>query len=194
MRHATKKFASLILVLFAGLLILTTIVQVHAQALSAKSSGPDRPRHWHKYVNKSYGFSFWYPDPYRPVPLPRPDSGDEFRAKADHEKRLLLLHRRDDPDAKIWVSVEVRAFDLDALMQSHSPTGVEFPPAPGRIGTHVFYFYGAGGGGVNYPDQYFVNLRGKILHFDFDGPYEYKSPDGETRDLEPRALKTFRVQ
>jgi hypothetical protein len=179
---------------FAGILILVTIVQVQAQDTSPKSSGPNKPQHWHKYVNKSYGFSFWYPDPYRPVLLPPTDSGDEFRAKVNHEKTLLLLERLDDSDAKIWVSVEVRAFDLNALMQSHAPTGVEFPPAPGRVGTHVFYGYGAGGGGVDYPDQYFVNLRGKILHFDFDGPYEYKSPDGETRYLEPRTLKTFRVR
>lgn len=54
--------------------------------------------------------------------------------------------------------------------------GIEFPPVPGRIGTHVFYSYGAGGGGVEYPANIFVNLKGRILHFDFDGPYEGKSP------------------
>jgi hypothetical protein len=189
-----KLFTSSIFVVFAGLLILMTIVQAQAQDPPPKSCASDKPQHWHKYVNKSYGFSFWYPDPYRRVSLPPPDSADEFRAKVNHEKRLLLLERRDDPDAKIWVSTEVRPFDLEALTQSHAPTGVEFPPAPRQFGTHVFYGYGAGGGGVDYPDQYFVNLKEKILHFDFDGPYEYKSPNGETRDLEPRILKTFRIR
>lgn len=189
-----NQFPSSITVALAGLFIMTFIFPTQAQELSHNPCGRDKTQHWHKYVNKSYGFSFWYPDLYRQVPLPPPDSGDEFRAKVNHEKRLLLLERRDDPDARIWVSLEVRPFDLDALLHSHAPTGYEFPPGPGRIGTHVFYGYGAGGGGVNYPDQYFVNLKGEILHFDFDGPYEGKSPDEETRNLEPKILATFRVR
>ena len=34
-----------------------------------------------------------------------------------------------------------------------------------------FYYYGPGGGGVEYPDQYFLNLKRKTLLIIFDGPY-----------------------
>ena len=47
-----------------------------------------------------------------------------------------------------------------------APTGLDdTPPATMRIAGRVFYFYGPGGGGVDYPDQYLMELSGKILAF-----------------------------
>lgn len=177
------------------IVILILVVPVRGQVHTSDLAKKENLRQWHKYTNNKYGFSFWYPDPYRPVPLPPPNTGDEFRHSANKERRLLLLERRDDPEAKIWISIELRQFNLHSLWQSHAPTGYDEDktPAPLQIGMHTFYLYGPGGGGVDYPDQYFVNLRGKILEFDFDGPYEGKSPSGETPELEPKILKTFRV-
>jgi hypothetical protein len=177
----------------AIVLILGAVAPVRGHTPNSNLATERKLRHWHKYVNNKYGFSFWYPEPYKPVPLPPPDAGDEFRY---YEKRLLLLERRDDPDAKLWITLDTRPFDLSTLSHSHSPTGwgPDWIPPGGRIGTHVFYGYGAGGGGVAYPDQFFVKLRGKTLEFLFDGPYEGKRPGGETPDLEPKILKSFRVR
>lgn len=54
---------------------------------------------------------------------------------------------------------------------------------------------GPGGGGADYPDDYVLNLRGKILHFDFDGPYVFKDnhPSEATKKLEPQLLATFQT-
>jgi hypothetical protein len=166
----------------------------HAQEDASATAKPieAKPRHWHKYVNRAAGFSIWYPDPYRPIPLPPPDAGDKWR---HWDKRLLLLQRSDDKTAEIAITLDTRPFNLSTISHYHSPTGwdVDWPPKGPTIGHHTFYAYGGGGGGVDYPDQYIVRLRGRMLEIYFDGPYEGKSPGGETPSLEPKILKTFRV-
>jgi hypothetical protein len=174
-------------------LIVLISAHVGEQVPTSSAQEEKGSRHWRKYVNSSCGFSFWYPEPYMPVPLPAPNEGDEFR----HYERLLLLERWDDRDARMWVSLDVHPFSLHNLWQFHGPTGYDEDTSPPliRIGPHAFYFYGPGGGGAQYPDSYFVNLKGKILEFAFDGPYEdNKSPSGETPELEPKILKTFRIR
>jgi len=130
----------------AVVLILAMVVPTRGQAPASSSPIEEKPRQWHKYANNKYGFSFWYPDPYRPVPLPPLDAGDKFRQSANYERRLLLLERRDNPDARIWIRLELRPFNLHALWQSHAPTGYDEDktPAPKQIGKHTFYCYGAG--------------------------------------------------
>jgi hypothetical protein len=179
--------------LLAVAVIVAIVAPVRGQVPTSGALSGTRPRHWHKYSNSSCGFSFWYPDPYRPVSLPAPSENDAFR---HYEKRLLLLERRDDPGAKIWVSLDVHPFNLHNLWQFHGPTGYDEDTDPPliRTGPHAFYFYGPGGGGAQYPDSYFLNLKGKILEFAFDGPYEDKSPTGETPELEPKILKTLRIR
>lgn len=172
--------------------VLSTAEPIQGQAPNPDSTSEAKPRHWHKYLNTTLGFSIWYPDPYRRVPLPPRDAGDLYRT---WDKRLLLLQRTDDPNAKIWITLDTRPFNLSTISYFHSPTGWDPDWTPGgpTIGHHIFYFYGAGGGGVDYPDAYFTNLRGKILDIYFDGPYEGKSPGGETPNLEHKMLGTFRV-
>jgi len=47
---------------------------------------------------------------------------------------------------------------------------------------------------VEYPDQYFFDLKGKTLLIIFDGPYiNDKTPSLDTKDLEERLLQTFRT-
>jgi hypothetical protein len=47
---------------------------------------------------------------------------------------------------------------------------------------------------VLYSDDYLFNLRGKLLHIEFDGPYIHdKTPSEETKKLEPRLLATFQT-
>jgi hypothetical protein len=64
-----------------------------------------------------------------------------------------------------------------------------------RAGSRTFYFYGAGGGGVNYPDQFLTDLRGRILDIELDGPYgeSFKSPNKVTKALEKEVLATVRI-
>jgi hypothetical protein len=58
----------------------------------------------------------------------------------------------------------------------------------------VFYYYGPGGGGVCYPDQFFYDLRGKPLSISFAGPcVEDKTPTASTKEMEQKLLATFRT-
>jgi hypothetical protein len=62
------------------------------------------------------------------------------------------------------------------------------------LGGVTFYYVAPGGGGVFYPDDYLFNLRGKILHIEFDGPYFHDNhPSEEAKKLEPQLLATFRT-
>ena len=76
-----------------------------------------------------------------------------------------------------------------------APTGIESPPEPVHAGKNTFYYYGPGGGGVQYPDGYYFNLRGKILVVDFDGPYDNadKTPTATTKKMEQKILASFRI-
>ena len=66
-------------------------------------------------------------------------------------------------------------------------------PAKKIFGQNAFYYYGPGGGGVNYPDQYFYNLDNKLLMFVFDGPYENdKTPSVAAKQMEDQILSTFK--
>ena len=78
-------------------------------------------------------------------------------------------------------------------MAGKGPTGIDYPPEPVGIGNHTFYYWGPGGGGVSYPDQYFFNLRGTELSFAFDGPYENdKTPTERAKKMERMLLASLR--
>jgi hypothetical protein len=91
------------------------------------------------------------------------------------------------------VYLQTTPFDLESFIKG-APTGSESPPEPVKIGDYTFYYYGPGGGGVCYPDQYFFNLLRKTLTIDFDGPCRNdKTPTPETKEIERRLLATFRT-
>jgi hypothetical protein len=138
--------------------------------------------HWHKYVNKEYGFSLWYPDTYRPT-----DAGDICKDN-DYRRYLLCLERRDNSDALVWVTIIIAApFHV-------YPGSGDVMPSRQRIGHHVFYCGMVGSMGVGYGDNCILNLKGKALEFQFDLPDGPNSNSSEeTRGLIPKMLKTLRT-
>lgn len=149
-----------------------------APAKSVPCDAASAPREWQEYVDRTHGFCFRYPPTYKRVPN---------TVKIKNLVTFQLL----DSDARLFVTFENKPFDLQRFVQN-APTGYVDPPGPIQVGKYTFYFYGPGGGGVSYPDQYFFNLRGKTLYISFDGPYvNDKTPTAETKKLESEILATF---
>ena len=66
-------------------------------------------------------------------------------------------------------------------------------PGQKNIGGHAFYYSGARGGGVAYPDAFFFDLNGHVLEFVFDGPYrDGSTPTPETKKIEQTMLESFK--
>jgi hypothetical protein len=165
---------SLALIAFAGCLSLG-----HGYALSKPPCAPSGDKaDWRVYSDTHHHFCFLYPKTY----VQTPDANDTQGVETLHS-----------PDVDILVGCCDEAFDLQALVRS-APTGVEFPPEPFVVGPHTFYYYGPGGGGVSYPDQFFYDLRGKTLSIDFDGGYDDgRTPSEKIKRLERQVLATFRT-
>jgi hypothetical protein len=165
------------------------LVIVASGSLLAETPSPDTPPGWKTYVDRVHGFSFAYPAIYKRIRRPNTDPEDTKKAAAEG-RWIGLLHQRSD--ARIDFYLENDRFDPNSLMD-HRPTGDEDPPPAVQEGDNTFYYYGAGGGGVEYPDQFFFNLKGKTLYITFDGPYEGKSPNEETKEIESKMLASFRI-
>ena len=90
------------------------------------------------------------------------------------------------------VAISNETFDLQNLARS-APTGIEGPPEPKLFSNQVFYYYGAGGGGVDYARQFFYDLKCKTLIFAFGPPSDNNVPSEKTRQVEPQILATFRT-
>lgn len=171
-----------------------------SRAPSSKSAScvARAPNEWKTYVDKVHGFCLSYPSVYerRNQPWVMNYSGkadySDYRRKAVKEGRVLILGRSGVKDAYIFIQLDDKRFDLERFIED-APTGVESPPEPIQVGSERFYYYGAGGGGVDYPDQYFFNLKGKTLYIIFDGPYAHeKGPSYETKQMEIQMLSSFR--
>jgi hypothetical protein len=99
----------------------------------------------------------------------------------------------DEDNAAIDVIANGTRFRPSELTK-YAPTGLQDVP-PKRIhAAHMdLYFYGPGGGGVDYPDAFYFGLRGKTFSLLFWGPYKGdKSPAEETRAIEPLVLASVR--
>jgi hypothetical protein len=158
----------------------------------AQTTPPGTPPGWRTYVNRVHGFSFAYPPLYKLIR--RPDTSvdrDEDIEKAATHGRWVGL-RNQSSDGRIDFLLSNKHFDLESF-KDHAPTGYEDPPPAVQEGDNTFYAYGAGGGGVEYADQFFFNFRGKTLYIVFDGPYQGKSPTEETEVIESQMLTSFRV-
>lgn len=159
---------------------------------------PNAPAGWQTYVNPKYGFCFSYPPVYKPAAEPwlvgNADSETTlYLRKAADEGRLFRLDSTQAADAAIVGEVENEPFDLQSFVKG-APTGEEGPPQPRTFGGQTFYYYGPGGGGVCYADQFFYNLRGKPLSISFGGPcVNDKTPTPETKEIEKKLLTTFRT-
>lgn len=144
------------------------------------------------YVNKSLGFALSFPANYRVKELPcwvaRPF------ATLGYQSLLYVSSGVGRSRGNISLILDRHRFSVDMLQTSHSHTGWE-APAQVQIGKYRFYYYGAGGGGVAYPDDYFYDLNGYVLQISFDGPYppNDKTPSERTKQMEKTVLGTFRT-
>lgn len=140
---------------------------------------------WLVYQNPIYKFQFNYPPEFV---SPIDGGGVNF---VDNQNLVNLSSQ--EYKNTIRIDLDPQKFSLDYL-RKYAPTGSEnFAPQPKTFGTNTFYYYGPGGGGVNYADQYFYNLNGQILIFIFDGPYENdKTPSESTKQLANQILSTFK--
>ena len=137
------------------------------------------------YQNKQLGFSLSYPSSFQEIP-----------AEQSAEAPFVILFRakRSVDGAQFYIEIYKALFNLQDLTR-FAPTGVEDPPKPVRVSGKTFYFYGVGGGGVNYPSQYFFDLNGSALAFSFDGPYgDEKGLTAEGEAMARRILSTLRVE
>jgi hypothetical protein len=161
-------------------------------AKTSSSCAAQAPNGWKTYIDRAHGFCFSYPPVYKQTRQPWLEQNDNLR-KAAKEDRMLDLERAGDEGASIFVLLEDVPFDLESFVKG-APTGIEYPPEPLQVGGNTFYYYGAGGGGVQYADQYCFNLRGRTLGINFDGPYENdNSPSYEAKQMEVQILATFRA-
>jgi hypothetical protein len=147
-------------------------ISVAADVPCGVKNGPDG---WRTFIDRTHGFCFQYPPIYKRV------------RDASTRKNIVALKA----EGEIYLWLDRRPFKLKRL-EDMSRSGN--PPEPTEIGGLTFYYNGPGGGGVEYPDEYFFNLRGKLLHIEFDGPYPNDNhPSDETKELEPKLLATFRT-
>ena len=169
-----------------------------AEHPSPCAAHPTEPR-WHVYVDIKDRFCFEYPPQYHVAPtVTAPGVGgipaNEWVARlATNPQPMELASADDETNATINVVAHGTPFHPSGL-SSFAPTGMEDVP-PKRIHTRhaEFYYYGPGGGGVDYPDSYYFGLRGRTFSFEFYGPYDGdKTPAAITKQMEPKLLASFR--
>ena len=150
---------------------------------------------WRTFIDRAHRFCLQYPPLYRPqMPPPK-------RYLRSGSRLVLFVTNGELPgftkkgwlEASISVIFSSRPFDLERIVVDAPNGAIKLDPV--QVGPYTFHYWGPGGGGANYPDVYFFNLRGKTLRFEFDGPYTgtSKSPDEQTTQIERRVLATFRT-
>ena len=159
-------------------------------ALASQSWGQSPPSnpppatkkiHWHKYVNKEFGFSLWYPDTYWP------NANSEYcNSDNDYRRWLLCLERRDDPETTITVSIFIKG----PFVIPTNRGGIEYTRQ--KIGQHFFYCGLAGSQAVGLSDECTFNLKGKTLEFSFS-PAETPNSGKQINPLMFESLQTFRT-
>jgi hypothetical protein len=181
--HARSSFLAFVWrITLAATFILAMRSTLTGQTPTPESSVTTKQVRWHKYVNRTYGFSLWYPDSY--IPVPHPDA--EGRCPdGDTYKCLLWLERRDNRDAGIWVNLDLQPFHL-------TPNAADLLPTRQSIGRNIFYGGWGGSMAVGFSDIYHLNLKGKTLVITF-GPGDSSNPSEETKQLEHKMLRTLQT-
>jgi hypothetical protein len=145
-----------------------------------------------RYVDNSLGFELSYPASYRVTDLPcRFATGFALEG---FQSLLYVSTGTGRNHGNILLILDRRHFSLATLQTVHAHTGWVKPDRI-QIGKLTFYYYGVGGGGVAYPDDYFYDLGGAILEISFDGPYptNSKTPSVATKQMERRVLESLRL-
>ena len=180
-----------------ALIVVAMVMHLGADADQNYECGTATQQGWREFIDRAHGFCFSYPPEYQrgaraPTSGLPPHSEALARFVSTVPRRAYAA---DTENASIEVWCLHRVFNLEELTK-YAPTGVTAPPDPVHFGTNTFYYYGAGGGGVAYPDRYYFNLRGRALEILFDGPYngKQKSPAPETQAIEKAILSSFRAK
>ncbi len=131
---------------------------------------------WQTYTNSEYGFEFKYPT--------------NYSIKSSENYLVYLVDASNNASISLNVTGQ---FNLESIKDNYAPTGSTTLPEAVTSGQNTFYYYGPGGGGVSYPDQYFYDLSGQLLTISFDGPYANdKTPTAQTKQIESQMLSTFK--
>ena len=153
---------------------------------------------WHVFVDHEDRFCFEYPPKYRVAPAvsaPGVTTGNATRFIG----RLTTVPSPSEvaPGADLKAAtINVFAYGMPFRpedLTKRAPTGDQDSP-PKRIhAAHgEFYYYGRGGGGLDYPDVFYFGSRGRTFSIDFVGPYSQgNTPDRETKRIEPEVLASF---
>jgi hypothetical protein len=160
--------------------VLLTVGTSWGQTSSTKPRSNAKQIHWHKYVNKEFGFSLWCPDTYRP------SEDAEYCKDNDFRRYLICLERRDDSDTTIVVTIIIaQPFHV-------YPGQGDVMPARQQMGHHVFYCGLVGSMGTGRADDCVFNLKGKTLEFEFS-PTKTVNSGKKTNPIASEVLKTLRT-
>jgi len=142
------------------------------------------------YTNPNLGFELSYPATYKLSDLPCYVA--QWAASHGYQSLLYVREGESQDAGSIHLTVDRRRFSLDNLRKLHSRADEQ--PTMVKVGGNTFYYYGRGGGGVAYPDEYFYHLDGNMLEISFDGPYppHDNSPTAKTKEMEKKVLESFR--
>ncbi len=154
---------------------------------------------WHVFVDHEDRFCFEYPPNYRVAPAvfaPGVSTGKTTRfigrlTTAPSAAEGAIADNEEAGTIDIFdFGITLRPEDLTKF----APTGQDgLPPKHLHAAHGEFYYYGPGGGGVDYPDVFYFGIRGRTFSIDFLGPYfESKTPAPETKKIEPKVLASFR--
>lgn len=155
---------------------------------------------WHVFVDHKDRFCFAYPPKYHVAPAvvaPGVSKGSatEFIARLTTKPSPSQGATAEDPNT---ATIDVLAYGIPLRpddLTRFAPNGYEdIPPRHIHAAHAEFYYYGAGGGGTDYPDVFYFGIRGRTFAIEFVGPYSQrgKSPDTETTAIEPEVLASFR--
>jgi hypothetical protein len=154
------------------------------------------------YINSALGLELSYPASYlrkdsslTSPPSKRKASKVLLYATTGAGERRCEDHGECDEFGTLVVALDPQPFDLKTIGQHYEHTGwVE--AVPFHVGGHTFYYIGAGGGGVRYPDTFFYKLHGRTLVIEFSGPYPpaSKSPSEETEGIEKIVLESVHLR
>lgn len=173
-------FVARLLVIGTGSKVSLTETKSGKEAVSFDA--PTRPG-FTKYQNLTYNFEFQYPTTFM---YQKSDGSLDSRGNA-----ILASFKMGD-DKELRVSLDSTSFSVDYL-KKYAPGGSrDQNPVASVIEGNTFYYYGVGKSVFCYPDQYFVNLNGKILIFNFSGCDNEKTPSAETKAIEKQILSTFK--